>query len=148
MSRCFSQIEYLFGKILDLIVLQCYLPPVKIRVMLKNKMQNLNSHEHIVLDILVSGIIADDTLKDIKSAPNISKYDITVNGYFLTIKHPRLPVKRIGCDKPMLIAECSGIETDFIVFIENGELTIECHGWGDKEIPQNYREFEIQIKKA
>ena len=111
-------------------------------------MQNLNSHEQIVLDILVSGNIPDDILKDIKSAPDISKYEITGNGYFLTIKHPRLPVKRIVCDKPMLMGKCNGIETGFVVFIENSELTIECHGWGDREIPKNYRELEIQIKKA
>ncbi len=116
--------------------------------MFKNIMQNLNSHEQVVLDILVSGIIPNETLKDIKTAPNISKYDITENGYFLTIKHPGLPLKRIVCDKPVLMGECNDLETGFIVFIENNELTIECHGWGDKKIPKDFREWNIQIKKV
>jgi capsid portal protein len=111
-------------------------------------MQNLKSHEQIVLDILVSGIIPNDTLKEIKNDPMISEYNVTGNGYFLTMKHQNMPVERKVCDKPMLIGESGGIETGFIVFIENGELTIECHGWGDREIPQDYREFDIQIKKA
>jgi hypothetical protein len=121
---------------------------VKPGIMLKDRMANLKSHEQIVLDILVLGIIPDAILKDIKSNPIITKYDVTGHGYFLTIKHPSLPLKRTVCNTPILIGECGGIETGFIIFIENGELTIECHGWGDKEIPRNYRELEIQIKKA
>ncbi len=109
-------------------------------------MINLKPHEQKVLDILVSGTIPDDVLKEIKINPTITEYDVTGNGYFLTIKHPSLPIDRIVCDEPMLIGECDGVETGFIVFIENGELTIECHGWGDKDIPKDYRECRIQIK--
>ena len=114
----------------------------------KNEMEELKSHEQIVLDILVSNVIAEDTLKDIKRNPIFPEYDVTGHGYFLTLRHPSLPLESIVCDKPMIIGECDGIETGFVVFIENGELTIECHGWDDSKIPRNYRELDIQIVKA
>ena len=111
-------------------------------------MINLKPHEKLVLDILVSESIPDNVMKDIKANPSITGYDVTGNGYFLTVKHPSLPIERIVCDEPMIIGECDGIETGFVVFIENGELTIECHGWGDKAIPQDYRGLSVQIRKA
>lgn len=111
-------------------------------------MQNLKVHEHIVLDTLVSGIISADTMSDIKNEPTISAYDITDNGYFITLKHPDLPEERIVCDKPIIIGECNGIKTGFVIFIENNELTIECHGWGNHLIPKNYRELDVKVKKA
>ncbi len=114
--------------------------------MVRDKMTNLKPHEQKVLDILVSGTIPDDVLRDIKVNPRIVAYDVTGNGYFLTIEHPSLPMDRIVCDKPMLIGECDGVETGFVVFIQNGGLTIECHGWGDKDVPKNYRDSRIRIK--
>ena len=30
--------------------------------------------------------------------------------------------------------------------IENGEITIECHGWGDQDIPREYRNEKIKIR--
>ena len=110
-------------------------------------MASLKPHELAVLEVLISKVIPEDILQEIKNDPHISAYDVTGNGYFLTIKHPRLPEKRIVCDKPLLIGESGGIETGFIVFIEKRELTIECHSWGDLQIPPNYRESEVRIRK-
>jgi len=113
--------------------------------MLRDRMTHLKQHEKTVLDILVSGTIPDDVLEDIRSNPKITKYCASGNGYFLTITHPSLPTDRIVCHKPIVIGECSGIDTGFVVFIENGELTIECHCWVDKEIPKDYRDLNVQI---
>jgi hypothetical protein len=30
--------------------------------------------------------------------------------------------------------------------IEYPEVMIECHGWGDKKIPQDYRDKDVEIK--
>ena len=46
----------------------------------------------------------------------------------------------------MLIGDSNGIETGFIVFIEDNQITIECHAWGDQEVPRNYRDQKIAIK--
>jgi len=83
-----------------------------------------------------------------KTEPHVVEYHATGYGYFLTVKHPSLPSKRNVYDKPMLIGHSGNVETGFIVFVENGELTIECHGWGDVVVPQDYREMDIRIRKA
>jgi hypothetical protein len=111
-------------------------------------MVNLKSHEQIVLDILTSNILSHEKLKSILMNGEITGYKITGNGYFLTFKESNIPKNRIVCDKPILIGEYNGIETGFVVFVENGEMTIECHGWGDKEIPKDYREWKILIKQG
>ncbi len=111
-------------------------------------MKNLRQHEKIVIDILTSGIISAETINDIKKNPTILSYDVTGKGYFITVQHPNLPKERIICDKPIVIGVCNGIETAFVIFIENNQLTFECHGWGNDLIPRDYRELNIKIKKA
>jgi hypothetical protein len=33
----------------------------------------------------------------------------------------------------------------FIIFIENGRLTIECHPWGDPDVPEDFRDKDVQV---
>lgn len=106
----------------------------------------LKKHEEIVLDHLVADHFSPEVLNEIKNNGIDSNYETTENGYFFTIKHNKIPIERIVCDKPMLIGESNGIETGFVVFIENGEITIECHGWGDQDIPREYRNEKIKIR--
>ena len=73
---------------------------------------------------------------------------MTGYGYFITIHHPNLPENRIVSHKPLIIGESDGIETSFVVFIENRELTIECHGFGDIKNPGDYRDSNIKVRKA
>ena len=108
-------------------------------------MNQLKVFEKKVLDLMVSSIIADELLKDIKNSPNIIEYTTTGNGYFLTIKHPSLPYHRIVCDRPILIGEYEGINTGFVIFIEKNELIIECHGWDDKSIPESFRNCDVKV---
>jgi hypothetical protein len=68
------------------------------------------------------------------------------NGYFLTIKHPKIPIKRIVCHEPVIVGKAEGVDVGFVVFIEDREIMIECHDWGDKEIPQDYRDKDVEIK--
>lgn len=108
-------------------------------------MSQLKPHELIVLEKLVGGKIHEQILSEIKRNGSITEYDITGNGYFLTVSHPELPTERIVYSEPIVVGECDGIKTGFIVFIENQQLTFECHGWGEGEIPRNYRDREINI---
>jgi hypothetical protein len=111
-------------------------------------MQSLKKHELEVLDLLISGDISETIIKEIKNEPHVIDYTVTGYGYFLTVKHPSLPSNRSVYNKPMLIGQSGNVETSFIIFAENGELTIECHGWGDIVVPQDYREMDIKIRKA
>jgi hypothetical protein len=39
------------------------------------------------------------------------------------------------------------VHSGFVVFLENGELTLECHSWGDVQIPESYREESVEISQ-
>ena len=74
-----------------------------------------------------------------------AEYKYSGAGYFLTFAHSKLPAMRIVCDVPKLLGKWNGINSGFIVFLENSELTLECHTWGDKEIPSDYREHPVKV---
>ena len=49
-------------------------------------------------------------------------YEYSGCGYFLTVRHPAIPLERIGCDKPSVSGLGRGIRAGFLVFIENGQI--------------------------
>ena len=112
------------------------------------KIMKLKAHEIIVIDLLLSNVISSDAISSIKSNPNITDYYTTGHGYFLTVTSLYLPKERIVCHELMIIGESNGVESTFIIFIENNELTIECAGVSDVEPPKDYRDWKININKA
>jgi len=66
-------------------------------------------------------------------------------GYFLTVRHPALPDERVVCGRPLVIGRADGIECGFVVFLEGGTLTLECHSWGDSSVPEYFRERQVEI---
>ena len=108
----------------------------------------LKPHEIRVIDMLVSDVISSSTMNSIKTNPTITDYWTTELGYFLTITDAGLPIERIVCHKPRIVGECNGVETDFLIFIEEHELTIECVGMGEILPPEDYRDWDINVSKA
>lgn len=102
-------------------------------------------YEEKVLDILVSKTLSFKKLNEIIRNSEFVGYEFTGSGYYLTVRHQNLPKERIVCSKPALIGEAENIECGFVVFLENNELTIECHSWGELEVPENFREKNVQL---
>ncbi len=75
-------------------------------------------------------------------------YHFSGSGYFLTVHHPELPTSRIVCTDPTVLGRCGNIRVGFVVFVENSELTLECHGWGLDELPLDFREHPVLISLA
>lgn len=69
-------------------------------------------------------------------------------GYFLTVRHPGLPQERLVLNKPILVGEVPGVVVGFVVFIENGELMLECQGWGADNVPIDIREMNVRVDPA
>jgi hypothetical protein len=111
------------------------------------KEEIFNSYEKKVLEMLVSNNLLAVKLTDIFQDAEFVGYEYTGSGYFLTVRHPNLPENRIVCHKPEIIGEAENIECGFIVFLENKELTIECHSWGEIEIPENFREKNVELRE-
>lgn len=41
-----------------------------------------------------------------------------------------------------------GVPAGFVVFIENFELTLECHGYGDVAVSADFRERDTKVSVA
>ena len=107
-------------------------------------MSNIAEYEKDVIRKLCEAHISQALLDDVFEKSE-AKCVHSGAGYLLTFAHSELPLERIVCDKPKLLGEWNGIDSGFIVFLENGELTLECHSWGDKEIPSNYRKQPVKV---
>ena len=102
--------------------------------------------ESQVLRQLVAPWLGTAAVETIERDAVLVSYEYTGCGYFLRVKHPSLSVKRIVYDKPMVVGHSGNIQSGFVVFIENGELLLECHSWGEVEVPENYRQQHVTVE--
>lgn len=108
----------------------------------------MKEFEVIVVDRLLGSDFSAELLEDVKTNASLSSYEWTSGGgYFLTLKHDRLPVDRRVFSRPTLIGEVDEIVSGFVVFVEDKELTLECHSWGGMDVPENYRDRNVEIRE-
>lgn len=56
-----------------------------------------------------------------------------------------LPTEKVVCDSPNIVGAASNVQCGFVVFLESGELTLECHSWGDPPVPEDFREQDVEV---
>ena len=99
--------------------------------------------EREAVRLMAEGNIAADVLTRVFNAPKAS-CEHTGVGYFLTVRDDGLQADRVVLDTPLVHGRVGDIEVGFVVFVEDHQLTLECHGWGD-EVPTDIREREVVI---
>ena len=109
-------------------------------------MNNLRQFEIEVIGNLASSLITRDGFKGLLQEMEFVNYEYTGCGYFLTLRHRSLPKSRSVFNTPTLIGSADGIECGFVVFVENNELTLECHSWGDANIPEDFRNKDVCVR--
>jgi hypothetical protein len=109
--------------------------------------QIFTEYEKKVLAILVSNTLSSEKLNETILNAEFIDYEYSGSGYYLSVRHPNLPFNRIVCDKPILMGKAENIECGFVVFLESNVLTIECHSWGELEIPQDFREKNVELRE-
>ena len=102
-------------------------------------------YEQEVLKILCNEVIPNSVLHDIIVNPESINCKFTGEGYYLDIKHKEVPIDRIVCDKPIVIGQYQEQEVGFIVFIENGMISLECYNYSNKGIPKEIRNGSVKI---
>lgn len=105
----------------------------------------LKNFEKEVLRLLTSDVLSPAQIDSVIQDGEGFSYEYTGSGYFLTIRHPTIPRNRFVCTLPHVIGEAEGIVCGFVVFIESGEVTIECHSWGELEVPAEFRIKDVKI---
>jgi hypothetical protein len=109
-------------------------------------MSIFSEFERKVVTTLICGHMNADQVTTVLDTASLVSYDHTGVGYFLTVQHPSLPSKRTVYDKPLLIGISGDVECGFVIFIEDSQLTLECHNWGLGEIPKDFRKKSVEIK--
>lgn len=109
-------------------------------------MEFLKEYEVNVVKLLTSSSIPSEKIDSILQSSKFIGYEYTGSGYFLSMRHSAFPKERIVCSRPILLGKTSdGIICGFVIFIENNQLTLECHSWGEINVPEDFRERGVQI---
>ena len=110
-------------------------------------MSSFVEFERHVVRALLRSQMPPDQIEELLDSASFVSCEHTGRGYFLTVRHPAVPLSRVVCNEPMIDGRAPGIECGFIVFLEGGELTLECYSWADT-LPADLRERELAIDAA
>src|SRR5688572_14323188 len=109
-------------------------------------MELFKDFEKHVLHFLLSNTLTSDGIDEIITNGELVSHEYTGAGYFRVVRHGSLPLRRIACHEPIVIGESGAITCGFVVFIEEGQLTLECHSWGEPEVPEDFRDMEVRVR--
>ena len=109
-------------------------------------MSVLKTFERDVLDRLAAGALSAEQIEAVASEGTFVSYEYTGSGYFLTLAHPSLPKERTVCSRPAIMGHADDIDCGFVIFIENGELMLECHTWGEIDVPEDFRSRSVKLE--
>lgn len=110
-------------------------------------MSAFQAFERAVVLALVGRHLPSSVIESVLESGEVVSFEPTGSGYFLTVTHPTLPASRTVCDSPMLVGRADDLECGFVVFLENRELTLECHSWGDP-LPDDFRTRDVGVEKT
>ena len=103
--------------------------------------------EKVAIAKLCSHALSADDLDAILKHAEFVSLDHTSVGYFLTIRHDVLPQQRTVCSEPLLVGRGTNVDIGFVVFLENRELTLECHAWSAEALPRNIRDLPVSVRE-
>ena len=109
-------------------------------------MNDVVEFEKYVIREICQSVLPSELIESLLES-GASSYEYTGCGYFLRFSHSDLPQERSVHSEPTLNGSWNGIESGFVVFIEKGKLTLECHDWGLTPIPSHYREQLVNVTR-
>ena len=94
---------------------------------------------------MASTFLSEEQIGLLRDMKEPCSYKYTGSGYFLSVRHPSLPVVSRTLSDPPVVGNVDEIQAGFVVFLRNGELTLECHTWGAVEVPSDFRDRAVVI---
>lgn len=104
--------------------------------------------EREAIALMARGYLSEDILSRILLAPIATRYEYTGSGYFLTVADPGLPLERQTLCDPPVAGEADGIQAGFVAYVGDHEFTLECHTWGEVDVPEDFRERAVRVSPA
>jgi hypothetical protein len=101
--------------------------------------------EKEVLRILVIPHLGAEAVKSIEDEAEFVSYEHSGCGYFLTVRQRNVSRARVVCGKPIVAGRVDNTNCGFIAFMENGDLMLECYGFGDQSLPKDIRDLNVVV---
>jgi hypothetical protein len=111
-------------------------------------MSAFKNYEIKVLELLAISVLSSQKLAAVIREAKFVSYEYTGSGYFLIVTHPILPKERTVQSHPVVMGHADGIDCGFVLHVENGSLTLECHTWGATDVPEGFRDRDVQVEVA
>jgi hypothetical protein len=108
-------------------------------------MKSLRPFEIEVLRILLAEVLTDVQWAEVENYSGKAVYEYTGSGYFLTLPISDLPQTRRTFSEPAVAGEAEGVNCGFVAYLENGNVLLECHSWGEIDVPEGFRELNVQV---
>jgi hypothetical protein len=101
--------------------------------------------EQEAIRLMTKGQLPDNVLEEVLSSESQDRYEYTGSGYFLTVRDSRLPSEKRSLGDPPVAGLADEIQAGFVVHLGDNELTLECHTWGELDVPVDFRERQVRI---
>ena len=105
----------------------------------------LTKYEIEVLRIMLKGVFSLKKI-DKLSKSKIEWLEFTGSGYLLHVKNDIIPIRRKVISEPIVTGNSENIFVGFVIFLEEGGMTLECHSWGDVKPSDTIREKAMVVK--
>ena len=112
------------------------------------KMPAFLPFEAEAIRLMVGDALTASTLDEVLAVDAAERYEYTGSGYFLTVKHQGLPADRRTLSDPFVVGVAGDVRAGFVVFLGDGELTLECHTWGELDVPSDFRQRPVKVSTA
>ena len=95
--------------------------------------------------LMAAEFLPDALTERICSHVGVSEYEYTGCGYFLSIEEEWIPEENTVLSELSVVGRNGMIQAGFVVFIGENEFTLECHTWGEVDVPSNFRDIKVDI---
>lgn len=105
----------------------------------------LRQFEIDAITLLSHGALNAVQLAEVMNSGTVESYEYTGCGYYLTISHSSLPHERRALSSPTILGTSGSVRCGFVGFLGDGKFVLECHTWGEENVPANIRNMEITV---
>ena len=108
-------------------------------------MSAFRKFETKAIRLMACDLMSESLLDAVLAIEAIDRYEYTGSGYYLTVSHPDLPSQGSCLGDPPVAGVVGEIQSGFVVHLGNNELTLECHTWGPVDVPENFRDLDVEV---
>jgi hypothetical protein len=107
-------------------------------------MSHFRSFEAEVLKLLATATLGDDVVSGVIRDASFVGFKHSGVGYFLTVRHPRLPKAQLVLSQPIVVGSVGEVCGSYLAFLGQNELVLEYAGVTD--VPSNIRDLHVQVQ--